>query len=266
MAKEGKISVTHYLDKRKKNLYKNSGLYPLYVRVIVKRKPYNFPSQCFRFTPGIWQYDFNIDLNINPDALYGYYSEAEFNDSIIKKSGNLYYSMLSEKKAIHDIIKLKRPFEKDDFTLNNFSKEYQCAIENFRDILAKYLKDIVRYQMEDFSKSLHTIIDWENVRFFDLAKAIHYMATGKFLKSGIEIDPGESPLYEVIDKQHQIYYFYDRFEKEHNKKFRYYEIVKDNLLSDYYEFIKGWLSPSVYEYTRRHLDKIVWEQNRESGL
>lgn len=143
-----KITVKHYLNKRAKpKIYRKEEYYPLYLQLIVDAKKAQIKS---KLSQHLALYKSEIDQftrkesQLNKLILAGYFTEKLFN-RIIEETIFPFAQLLEDEiSVITKIIKLQKPFENKQFTLNHFSIEYKKHVSEITDILDNAIKEAYR--------------------------------------------------------------------------------------------------------------------------
>ncbi len=143
-----KITVKHYLNRRAKpKIYRKEEYYPLYLQLIVDAKKAQIKS---KLSQHLALYKSEIDQftrkesQLNKLILAGYFTEKLFN-RIIEETIFPFAQLLEDEiSVITKIIKLQKPFENKQFTLNHFSIEYKKHVSEITDILDNAIKEAYR--------------------------------------------------------------------------------------------------------------------------
>jgi hypothetical protein len=197
MRTEGrKITVKHYLNKRaKEKHFQREGFYPLYIQIIVNGKKAQIKSKVCDHLK-IYRSDLERLAKNDQELLHlflsGYLSEAMFNSIFKKKTFPFYHLLTDEVNVLTRIIVFLRPFEDKDFSLNNFSWEYEKHTTEITRILDDSLKELYRAELK--ATFLKLIDQEDNKDLFKLANYfIHYInwenTFYNFYESTFEIMP-----------------------------------------------------------------------------
>lgn len=143
-----KITVKHYLNKRAKpKVYRNDEYYPLYIQLIVDAKKAQIKSMLSQY---LSIYHSEIEQFTRKDSQLdkliqsGYFTEKLY-DRINEESIFPVSNLLEDEVAvITKIIKLHKPFENKQFTLNHFSVEYKKHVTEITEILDNSIKESYR--------------------------------------------------------------------------------------------------------------------------
>ncbi len=187
MTKKGKITVQHYLNKRVKP---KSGFsftdsestkhfpeeYAVYVRVIVKRKVYNFSSTYYNFHPALKKME---------SYRYGYMPEEKINHALKYKAGKYHEAFAKEENAIKGVLEIQKPFENESFSMQNFTQALDAGSKIFSTILNEILMEWLSIIIENETPLLYKIIDWEKLEICELFNALQDLISGPFIKKDI---------------------------------------------------------------------------------
>lgn len=193
-----KITVKHYLNQRAKpKQYKKEYFYPLYVQIIVDAKKAQIKSRIYEQF-GIYESEINQitkkDNELNRLILDGYFSEKQIDKIYTNRIFPLYPLLADEIEVIKRIIILMKPFENRNFTLNDFSGEYEKHITEITDILDKSIK---RDYRDNLNRIFHNTVDKkEEKKIFNISNYfIHYIAWNysfnNFYETTFEVIPSE---------------------------------------------------------------------------
>ena len=193
-----KITVKHYLNERAKpKEHKKEFFYPLYVQIIVDAKKAQIKSRVYEQF-GIYQSEIT-QLTRNDKELNNLLLDGYFNDKLIDKIYTarifpLYHLLSDEIEVIKRIIILMKPFENRNFTLNDFSGEYEKHVTEITDILDESIK---RDYRENLNTIFHDTVDNnEEKRIFNISNYfIHYIgwnySFSNFYETTFEVIPSE---------------------------------------------------------------------------
>jgi hypothetical protein len=193
-----KITVKHYLNQRAKpKEYKKELFYPLYVQLIVDAKKAQIKSRVYEQF-GIYESEINQitkkDRELNRLILDGYFSEKHIERIYTNRIFPLYPLLADEIEVIKRIIILMKPFENRNFTLNDFSDEYEKHITEITDILDSSIK---RDYRENLGMIFHDTVDNnDEKRIFNISNYfIHYISWNysfsNFYETTYEVIPSE---------------------------------------------------------------------------
>ena len=177
-----KITVKHYLNKRAKpRFYLQEEYYPVYIQLIVDAKKAQIKSRINQY---LEQYQSEIrtvhrdEVQLKKLMLSGLFTDALFERILHDKIHPIYPLLKDEINVITNIIELQHPFDNDNFTLNNFSSDYEKHVSEITDILDDSIKESYRINLnriflnaidKEEEKNLFTIvnffihyINWEN--------------------------------------------------------------------------------------------------------
>jgi len=173
-----KITVKHYLNKRAKpKVYRNDEYYPLYIQLIVDAKKAQiksrlsqylsiYHSEIEQFTRKDSQLDKLIQSAYFTEKLYN-----RINEEAIFPIANL---LEDEVAVITKIIKLQKPFESKQFTLNHFSVEYKKHVTEITEILDNSIKASYRKNLN--SLFLESVDKDDSKKTFNIANFFrHYI-------------------------------------------------------------------------------------------
>ncbi len=143
-----KITVKHYLNRRAKpRIYRKEEYYPLYIQLIVDAKKAQIKSRISQYLAlyhsEIEQFTKN-DPELDKLILSGYFTEKLFEKIFDENIFPVAPLLEDEVAVITKIIKLQNPFENKQFTLNNFSAEYEKHVTEITEILDDSIKDSYR--------------------------------------------------------------------------------------------------------------------------
>ncbi len=193
-----KITVKHYLNKRAKpREYRKELFYPLYVQLIVDAKKAQIKS---RIDEQFEIYESEIDQITKKDKeldkliLDGYFSDKQIEKIYSNRIFPLYQLLSDEINVIRRIIILMKPFENKQFTLNNFSSEYEKHITEITDILDNSIK---KNYCENLNRIfLKTVDNKAEKRAFNISNYfIHYISWNysfsNYYETTYEVIPSE---------------------------------------------------------------------------
>ena len=143
-----KVTVKHYLNRRAKpKIYRKEEYYPLYIQLIVDAKKAQIKSRLSQYL-GLYHSEIeNItkkDSQLDKLVLSGYFTENLFDKITTEGIFPVAPIMEDEIAVITKIIRLQKPFENKQFSLNNFSAEYVKHVSEITDILDTSIKDLYR--------------------------------------------------------------------------------------------------------------------------
>ena len=191
---ERKVSVKYYLNTRLKPEITETGqeLYPLYFQLLIKGKNTvnksrvddenaKFSIEKFRRLEEI--------INSETEIPFCHYMECKkfIRNNFADKSDHFndydYMSLfiiLREKMLINKIVKDLRPFERNEFNINEFNIKFDIYNYKLKDSISKILKSNIqklltieiRNESKGNAKSLFSIIDWVNANPYHIFKAL----------------------------------------------------------------------------------------------
>lgn len=173
-----KITVKHYLNSRAKpKIYRKEEYYPLYVQLIVDAKKAQIKSRLNQYL-GLYHGDIEHitkkDTQLDKLILSGYFTE-KLIDKITSESAFPVAPLMEDEIAvITKIIRLQKPFENKQFSLNNFSTEYIKHVTEITDILDSSIKDSYRNSLNKVF--LNSVDKNEEKKTFNITNFfIHYI-------------------------------------------------------------------------------------------
>ena len=193
-----KITVKHYLNKRAKpKSYKKEYFYPLYIQLIVDAKKAQLKSRINNHLK-IYQSEIgrltNKDKELDKLILLGYFTEKQIGKIYNDRLFPLYQLLQDEISVIKKIILLLKPFENKNFTLNNFSGEYQKHTTEITEIIDNHIKKEYRKNLNEI---FHNTVDSkEEKKVFNISNYfIHYINWNysfcNFYETTYEVIPSE---------------------------------------------------------------------------
>ena len=124
-----KITVKHYLNKRAKpRFYLQEEYYPVYIQLIVDAKKAQIKSRINQY---LEEYQSEIrtihrdEIQLKKLMLSGFFTDDLFERIQRDKIYPIFPLLNDEINVIKNIIELQHPFDNKDFTLNNFSIDYE---------------------------------------------------------------------------------------------------------------------------------------------
>jgi hypothetical protein len=185
-----KITVKHYLNKRAKpRFYQGEEYYPVYIQLIVDAKKAQIKSRINHYL-NLYQSELKTihreEVQLKKLILSGLFTDDLFGRIIHDKIHPVSPLLEDEVSVITKIIELKHPFDNDQFTLNNFSSDYEKHVTEITDILDESIKESYRMNLnrifldsleKEEEKRVFTIvnffihyINWENSfsNFYDI--------------------------------------------------------------------------------------------------
>ncbi len=208
-AESRKITVKHYLNKRAKaKSFNNDSFYPMYIQLIVAGKKAQIKSKINDHLK-IYRSDIARLTENNKELssliIDGYFSENLLDEIRGENKFPINHLLSDEVEVIKKVIKFLKPFNNDDFTLNNFSFEYQKHTEEITQVLDSSIKKLFRDELkviflraidEDDNRNLFTISNY-------LIHFINWNSTfSNFYESTYEILPTELKTIEnVLNKE-----------------------------------------------------------------
>lgn len=204
-----KITVKHYLNKRAKpREYKKEMFYPLYVQLIVDAKKAQIKSRIYEHFE-MYESEINKitkkDNELDRLILDGYFNDKQIEKIYSNMVFPLYQLLNDEINVIKRIIILMKPFENKQFTLNNFSAEYEKHITEITDIIDEKIKQDYRENLN--SIFLKTVDNKAEKRAFNISNYfIHYISWNysftNFYETTYEVIPSELKYIEnYIDEE-----------------------------------------------------------------
>ena len=198
-----KITVKHYLNKRAKpRFYQHDEYYPVYIQLIVDAKKGQIKSRINQYLK-LYQSEIQNIIRLDPPLkkliLSGFFTEDLF-EKILRKKIHPVASLLNDEiNVITKIIELQHPFDNENFTLNNFSSDYEKHVTEITDILDESIKDSYRINLNQMF--LNSIDKEDEKRIFTIANFfIHYInwnnAFSNFYEITYEVIPSELKLIE----------------------------------------------------------------------
>lgn len=200
-----KITVKHYLNLRAKpQSYGKEKFYPLYIQIIVTGKKAQIKS---RINEHLKIYRSDIErITHNVPVLKNLFLDGYFSDTWLKliqkqKLFPLWHLLNDEIQVITRIIKFNNPFHNKEFTLSNFSAEYQKHSTEITRILDESIKEWYRSELKNLF--LKTIDQDENKELFRLTNYfIHFVnwnnSFSSFYETTFEILPSELKMLENL--------------------------------------------------------------------
>jgi len=173
-----KITVKHYLNQRAKpREYRKDLFYPLYIQIIVDAKKAQIKS---RINEHLEIYQSEIDnmtrknKELDQLILEGYFTEKQIENVYRNETFPLYQLLSDEIDVLKRIIILQKPFENKNFTLQNFSYEYEKHVTEITNILDMHIKEKYRKRLSEIF--LDTVDKKEEKRTFNITNFfIHYI-------------------------------------------------------------------------------------------
>jgi hypothetical protein len=215
VAKQGKITVQHRL--RKNLRASQDGAYRLYVRVSVKGKQYDFPSKYYRFDPENTDIDDYLST-LKIDDYFFYLTDDDLKKTVPGKTAT---AIALEKSYIEKYVRILNPWENDNFSLMNFSKAFQYAINPVSKILDIFLKRDLKPIFNENLGALAKIIDWQDARMIDIGNAMQVLLS-KDIQAGEAIK--NSPLITAIKMHTTLIEFFIFYQKIEGRRFRYLDL------------------------------------------
>lgn len=193
-----KITVKHYLNVRAKvKMLGKESFYPLYVQIIVSGKKAQIKS---RINEHLRIYRSDIDRitshdkAINELLLDGYFSEDLLKSINKQKTFPIWHLLNDEVQVITRIIRFNKPFNNEQFSLSNFSWEYQKHTMEITNIFDQNIKQW--YLTELKTMFLKAIDQEDNKDAFRITNYfIHFInwenSFSNFYENTFEIMPSE---------------------------------------------------------------------------
>jgi hypothetical protein len=203
-----KITVKHYLNKRAKpRFYLQEEFYPVYIQLIVDAKKAQIKSRINQYLE-LYQSELKIihrdEVQLKQLILSGFFSDDLFERIVHDKIHPVAPLLNDEISVITKIIELQHPFENEQFTLNNFSSDYEKHVTEITHILDDSIKESYRQNLNRIF--LESIDKEEEKRIFTIVNFfIHYInwdnAFSNFYEITYEVIPSELKLVEnYLDK------------------------------------------------------------------
>lgn len=153
--KEGKITIKHYLNKRRGKITFNGDTYPVYVQVTVKRQNSYFKSR------------------LNDE--FGYWRDNVYEEEISKK-GKFFKKLIAERDDILFILRKIKIFDNPFFKITGFNESIKKFHEPLVNLIGEYLKDNLISKLESSQfPYLSKIID-KSINFDILLDACEALA------------------------------------------------------------------------------------------
>jgi hypothetical protein len=203
-----KITVKHYLNKRAKpRFYLQEEYYPVYIQLIVDAKKAQIKSRINHY---LEDYQSEIrpihrdEIQLKKLMLSGFFTDGLFERIQHDKIHPIYPLLNDEINVIKNIIGLQHPFDNKDFTLNNFSTDYEKHVTEITDILDQSIKESYRLNLNKIF--LDAIDKEEEKKIFTIVNFfIHYInwdnTFSNFYEITFEVLPSELKLVEnYLDK------------------------------------------------------------------
>jgi len=189
-----KITVKHYLNKRAKpRFYLREEYYPVYIQLIVDAKKAQIKSRINQY---LEDYQSEIraihrdEVQLKKLMLSGFFTDDLFERILHDKIHPIYPLLKDEISVITNIIELQHPFKNEQFTLNNFSSDYEKHVTEITDILDESIKESYRINLnrifldcidKEEEKKIFTIvnffihyINWDNTfsNFYEMTYGV----------------------------------------------------------------------------------------------
>ncbi|MFN8207430.1 MAG: hypothetical protein U0T82_08485 [Bacteroidales bacterium] len=193
-----KITVKHYLNVRAKvKMHGRESFFPLYVQIIVSGKKAQIKS---RINEHLRIYRSDIDRltshdkEVNELLMEGYVSEELLRTIHRQKTFPIYHLLNDEVQVITRIIRFNKPFDNEQFTLSNFSWEYQ---KHTMEITSIFDQNIKQWYLAELKGLFLKAIDQEENK--DIFKVTNYFihfinwdnSFSNFYENTFEIMPSE---------------------------------------------------------------------------
>jgi len=203
-----KITVKHYLNKRAKpRFYLQEEYYPVYIQLIVDAKKAQIKSRINQYLE-LYQSEIKPihrdEVQLKKLILSGFFTDGLFERILHDKIYPVSPLLNDEISVITKIIELQHPFENENFSLNNFSSDYEKHVTEITDILDKSIKESYRINLNRIF--LESIDKEEEKRIFTVVNFfIHYInwdnTFSNFYEITYEVIPSELKLVEnYLDK------------------------------------------------------------------
>ena len=208
-AEPRKITVKHYLNKRAKaKSFENESFYPMYIQLIVAGRKAQIKSKINEHLR-IYRSDIarltGNNKELNDLILEGYFSDRLLKEIKGENKFPISHLLTDEVDVIKKVIKFLNPFDNDEFTLNNFSFEYQKHTEEITQILDSSIKRLFKDELKVIF--LRSIDEDDNRNLFSISNyLIHFInwdnSFSNFYESTYEILPTELKTIEnVLNKE-----------------------------------------------------------------
>jgi hypothetical protein len=203
-----KITVKHYLNKRAKpRFYQQEEYYPVYIQLIVDAKKAQIKSRINNYLE-LYQSELKTlhreEVELKKLILSGFFTDELFERIVNDKIHPISSLLNDETSVITKIIELQHPFDNEDFTLNNFSCDYEKHVTEITDIFDDSIKETFRLNLNRIF--LNAIDKEEERRIFTIVNFfIHYInwdnSFSNFYEITYEVIPSELKLVEnYLDK------------------------------------------------------------------
>ncbi len=203
-----KITVKHYLNKRAKpRFYLQEEYYPVYIQLIVDTKKAQIKSRIKQY---LEHYQSELkpihrdEVQLKKLILSGFFTDNLFERFLHDKIYPVSPLLNDEISVITKIIELQHPFDNEDFTLNDFSSDYEKHVTEITEILDSCIKESYRKNLNRIF--LESIDKEEEKRIFTIVNFfIHYInwdnTLSNFYEITYEVVPSELKLVEnYLDK------------------------------------------------------------------
>lgn len=198
-----KITVKHYLNKRAKpRFYQQEEYYPVYIQLIVDAKKAQIKSRINKYLE-LYQSELKPihreEVQLKKLILSGFFTDDLFERILHDKIHPVAPLLKDEINVITNIIELQHPFDNEQFTLNNFSSDYEKHVTEITDILDDSIKESYRMNLNRIF--LSAIDKEEEKKIFTIVNFfIHYInwdnAFSSFYEITYEVIPSELKLVE----------------------------------------------------------------------
>lgn len=198
-----KITVKHYLNKRAKpRFYLKEEYYPVYIQLIVDAKKAQIKSRINKYLD-LYQSEIRTihrdEVQLKKLILSGFFTDELFERIVNDKIHPISSLLNDEINVITKIIELQHPFVNENFTLNNFSTDYEKHVTEITDILDNSIKESYRLSLNRIF--LESIDREEQKRIFTIVNFfIHYInwdnTFSNFYEITYEVIPSELKLVE----------------------------------------------------------------------
>lgn len=203
-----KITVKHYLNKRAKpRFYQTEEYYPVYIQLIVDAKKAQIKSRINHYLE-LYQSELKTihrdEVELKKLILSGFFTDELFERIVHDKIHPISSLLNDEINVITKIIELQHPFDNDEFTLNNFSSDYEKHVTEITDIFDDSIKESYRLNLNRIF--LNAIDKEEEKRIFTIVNFfIHYInwdnSFSNYYEITYEVIPSELKLVEnYLDK------------------------------------------------------------------
>jgi len=193
-----KITVKHYLNTRAKpKIYNKESYYPLYIQLIASARKAQIKSRINEHL-ALYQAEIEKMTKKNKELAElmhsGYFTEEQMEEILNKETFPLFQLLNDEVDVITRIITLQKPFDRTNYSLKDFSADYQRYITEITDILDQSIKQEYRANL---NRIFHETVDKKQERkAFNICNYfIHYLnwdfTFSNFYEVTYEVIPSE---------------------------------------------------------------------------